>query len=244
MAKRKKKPKPAVPVATRRKRRRTTITKITRESREVRQNPAGAPRLSDLTQVILPGFGAFAATKVIQRVIYSLVQKRWPKLGKHAHALSGIAAFGGLWYFAHKIRALAKYHDGILIGSGIAAGHGIAQCYLPQKYNWLLADCKPSDVAPIAPAPNSNGTGQIAAPTTSDGDEFSYLESQLDEMEQSGDRRTRHAKGSRGNGRPVAQAMKQANSNNDAGFLLDPDLVEELGNEAVDDLYTGAFSTN
>lgn len=242
MAKRKKKSKPSEPVAKRRKRRRTTITKITKETRETRQNPAGAPALSDLTQVILPGFGAFAVTKVLQRIVYSVVQKRWPKLGKHAHALSGVLAFGGLWYFAHKIRSLAKYHDGILIGSGIAAGHGIAQCYLPQKYNWLLADCKPSDVKPIAPPANGNGA-QIAEADPTAGDEYSYLEDQLAEMEKGNSKRERVVRGPRGNGRQVAQAMGHATASQDnSNVLLDPDLVEELGNEAVDDLYTGAFA--
>lgn len=241
MAKRKKKSKPTEPVAKRRKKRRTTLTKIVR-STETRTNPAGAPRVSDLTQVILPGFAAFSVTKVLQRIVYSVVQKRWPKLGKHAHALSGVLAFGGLWYFAHKVKALANYHDGILIGSGIAAGHGIAQCYLPQKYNWLLADCKPGDVKPIAP-PADSGTNQIAEASPTEGDEYSYLEAQLEEMERGTSKRERVVRGPRGNGRPVAAGMHQATAGQDnSNTLLDPDLVEELGNEAVDDLYTGAFA--
>jgi hypothetical protein len=246
--KRPKSAKPAEPAAKRRKKRRTTITKIVKETRETRQNPAANPPLvSDLTQVILPGFGAFAATKVLQRIVYSVVQKRWPKLGKHAHAISGLLAFGGVWYFAHKIKGLARYHDGIVIGSGIAAGHGLAQCYLPQKYNWLLADCKPSDVKALPPPAPANGAGTpaiAAAQSSTDGDEFSYLESQLDDMERSGTRRERMVRGPRSSGQPIAQAMQQANNQNDVGAVLDPDLMEELGNEAVDDLYTGTFSTN
>jgi hypothetical protein len=247
-SKKKSKSKPSEPVGKRRKRRRTTITKITKETRETRQNPAANPPLvSDLTQVILPGFGAFAATKVLQRIVYSIVQKRWPKLGKHAHAISGLAAFGGVWYFAHKIRSLSKYHDGIVMGSGVAAAHGLAQCYLPEKYRWLLADCKPSDVKALPPPKNGNGAqpAAITAPSAAEGDEFSYLEAQLDEMERGGDRRERVVRGPRGSGQPVAQGLQQATAGQDnVGVVLDPDLMEELGNEAVDDLYTGAFSTN
>ena len=253
MAKPKKKPaapaaKPAKKpsIAQRRKKRRTTITKVTKETREVRQNPAANPPLADdFTGVIVPGFGAFAGTRVLQRMVYQMVQKRWPKLGKHAHALSGAIAFGGVWLAAHRIRALAKYHDGIVVGSGLAALYGIAQCYLPQKYRWLIADCKPADVKAL-PGAGGNGKTLPSAPSPGEGgDEFSYLEAQLDELEGSGSRAARAIPAPRANSRPVASAMAMAAQNqNDDGAVFDPDLMEELGNEDVDSLYSGAFSTN
>ena len=209
-----------------------------------RSNPAAMvanpPMAADLMQVLLPGFGAYAATRVIARVVFSLVQKRFPKLGKHAHALAGAAAFGGTWFFAHKIKRLAKYHDGIVMGSGVAALHGIASCYLPTKYAWLLADCRPEDVkSPIKtvalPAASS------PAPT-SGGDEYSYLESQLDAMEGSGSNRPRTVAAPKPSARPVANALKMATGDGDDGLDLDPDLADALEpGEDVDDLYSGAF---
>jgi hypothetical protein len=191
--------------------------------------------------VLLPGFGAYAATRVIQRIVYSLVQKRWPKLGKHAHALAGVAGFGGVWFFAHKVKRLAAYHDGIVMGSGVAALHGVASCYLPAKYSWLLADCRPEDVAAAKPA-----TQLLPAPAPqvlpAGDDEYSYLEGQLDAMENSGSNRARTISAPRSSSRPVASAMRVAAQNSSPSAELDPDLTDALEpGEDVDDLYSGAF---
>lgn len=250
MAKKKRKSKSPSPAhgkpkkshAARRRARRTTVTRVTKETRETRSNPAANPPVvADLTQVLLPGFGAFAATKVVQRIVFSLVQRRFPKLGRHAHALSGVAAFAAVWLFAHKIKGLRKYHDGIVMGSGVAALHGVASCYLPKKYNWLLADCRPEDVRPTA---NGNGVPQVAAaPTAAEGDEFSYLESQLEEMEAGGARGARTVRGPRGNTRPIGSAMNLATAGQNDGAAVDPDLADYLEpGEDVDDLYSGAFA--
>jgi hypothetical protein len=215
-----------------------------RRRRRARANPSGGPAANppittDLVEVLLPGFGAYAATRVLSRVVYSLVQKRWPKLGKHAAAIAGAAAFGGVWFFAHKVKALAKYHDGVVMGSGVAALHGIASCYLPAKYSWLLADCRPEDVA----AAKSSARMASIEPLDIDGgpiDEYSHLEAQLDEMEDSGSKRPRTVSAPRPSARPVADALRRA-ADNDSSVELDPDLSEALDGESVDDLYTGAF---
>lgn len=220
-----------------------------RRRRKARKNPEGGSRAlaanppiaADFTHVLLPGFAAYAATRVLSRIVYSIVQKRWPKLGKHAAAAAGAAGFGAVWLFAHKVKKIAAYHDGVVMGAGVAALHGVAQCYLPAKYSWLLADCKPSDVAP---AVTTNGGAQLpasSAPAVA-GDEYSYLEAQLDAMEGGGDRRTRIARPPKAHRTPVADAM--AFSTNGGGDL-DPDLAGELENdEDVDDLYSGSFAPN
>lgn len=232
--------------AARKSRKKTTITKVTKETRETRSNPgrrANPPVLDDFTHVLVPGFLAYAGTRILQRIVYSIVQRRWPKLGKHAHALSGVAAAAGVWIIGHRIKALAKYHDGVVLGSGIAAGHGLAVCYLPKKYNWLLADCKPSDVKP------ANGE-QIAAAqqaqlAPADGDEYSYLEAQLDEVERGGSKAARTIPAPRGSTRPIGKAMAMATAGQNDGADLDPDLMDALEpGEDVDSFYTGAFSTN
>lgn len=207
-----------------------------RRARRARANPAPSgggvranpPAVDDLTHVILPGFAAYAATRVLARIVYSMVQSRWPSLGKHAAAISGAAAFGTSWFFAHKIKALAPFHDGILVGSGVAALHGIATCYLPEKYSWLLTDCKPEDVTPIADPGiiDPSQLNQGAQPAASAGDEYSYLEEQAEQKRPR--RRTR--------GQAAAAAPEP-----EPEVSLDPDLAKELGGESLDDLYSGAF---
>lgn len=225
--KRKSTPPPSIKrsVAARRKRRRTVITRVMKETRET--NPARRRNQAlvggDIVQVILPAFGGFAVTKVIQRIVYSIVQKRWPRFGKHAHALSGLAAFGAAWFGAGRIKAIAKYSDGAVIGSGLAALHGLATCYVPAKYNWLLADCRPADVGQL---PAGTAAAQVTTVTSSGapvGDEYDILEAELDVIQ---GRRGRAAQP-----RAQAPAPQQQAAVDPA---LEPDDIEEL--------YAGAFA--
>lgn len=212
-----------------------------RKKRRVRKNPAppravvaNPPALADLTGVLLPGFGAYAATRALQRVVYQIVQRKWPKLGKHAHAASGVAAFAGVWFLGHKIQRLAKYHDGIVMGSGVAAMQGVAQAYLPEKYKWLLSDCKPSDVKRALPAPVT-----ASLPATREHDEYGYLDDQLDAIGDLGGT----IDAPRPSRAPVADAMTTAADADESDAELDPDLAGILGNgEGVDDLYSGSFA--
>lgn len=242
----KSKPKKSTHAQRRKKRKaaKTTITQVSKTTRTTRSNPGGIA-WRDLGQVLLPAAAGYAGTRVLQRVIFNIVQKRWPKLGRHAHALSGALAFGGVMMFGHKIKKLEDYHDGIVIGSGIAAIHGVAACYLPKKYSWLLADCRAEDVASIPssiPGGADPATTQIAA---TGGDEYSYLEEQLSEMERGGSKAARTVAGPKSVKNPVAQAMAMATAGQNDGAAVDPDLDEMLSDgESVDDLYTGAFATN
>lgn len=190
--------------------------------------------MQDLSHVILPGFAAYGATRVIQRVAFNLVQKRWPRFGIHAHALSGLVTFAASWFGAHRIRKLAPYHDGVLVGTGIAALQGAWSAWVPAKYNWLMADVSPDDVAAL-PAASSQPTAQ---PSAGDGDEYSYLEEQLEST--------------RGGGRPTAARAARRGRNRAADApaqtqpvqtATDPDLDSILGpDENVDDLYSGSFA--
>jgi len=220
-------------LAANRRRRRARAIAAPAPRKALRANP---PASSDLTHVLLPGFLAYAGTRVLQRIVYSLVQKRWPKWGKHAHAATGLATATAAWFGAHRVSRIAPYHDGVLAGTSIAALHGAAAAWLPAKYNWLLADCKPSDVS----AP-STGTPAPVLETTSSasaGDEYSYLEDMLEETP----RTARSGPPPKASRTPVANAMKVAAANGSDDVDLDPDLMSELGDdEDVDDLYTGPF---
>jgi hypothetical protein len=226
-----------------------------RRRRKARSNPgstaaANPPIAKDITHVLLPGFAGYAATRVLQRIVFMIVQRKWPKFGKHASAVAGVAGFGGVWFFAHKIQRLAPYHDGIVMGSGVAALHGIATCYMPTKYKWLLTDCRPEDVRPEDVAPKSAQLDAATlqqqarlAPTPTADDEFSYLERQLDAAAAGGSRRAHTIAPPKRSARPIANALQMASHGSDGE--LDPDLTGELSDgESVDDLYSGPFSDN
>lgn len=175
--------------------------------RSVTANP---PVGTDLLHSVLPGFGAYAATRLLSRIVYSLVQRKWPKLGKHAAALAATGAFGTAWLGAHRIQRLAPYHDVIVIGSGVAALQTIVRTYLP-RYGWIVADPKPADVQPAA-LPAAAATA--AAQAELQGDEYSYLEAELEQR----------------TGTPMPQ-------------ISDEDIAAVLGDdEEVEDLYTGTFA--
>lgn len=217
--------------------------------REARANP---PVLSDLTHVVLPGFAGYAASRVVQRISFTMVGRRWPRLAKHAHAAAGLLSFGAAWLLAHRWSKLAKYHDGILVGTGVAALHGIAQAYLPQKYNWLLADCKPSDIAATSSGPSlearqvamqnsrAGAPPLVGKPMSSAGDEFGYLD---DELEAAASMPFQTVSPPKAVRTPVAAAMKVAEGNdNDPTSTFDADLADLLEQgESVDDLYSGSF---
>ena len=216
-------------------RRRRRARRVARSS-SPRPNP---PLTVDFTNVILPGFASYAGTRVIQRIVYNLVQSRWPAWGKHAAAVSGAAAFGAAWFGAHKLPKIGQYHDGIVLGSAMAAFQGAIRAWVPAKYAWLLSDCQPTDVQPVLPA---NGQTASATPTTTPaaGDEYDYLEDALTEAQTS--KRVRTVAPPKSGKKPVASAMAVAD---DGGGEMDPDLASELiGGESVDDLYSGPFEQN
>jgi hypothetical protein len=107
-----------------------------------RKNP---PLGTDLMKNVAPAFGAYVATRLVSRIVYQIVQRKWPKAGKHACAGSAVATFGAAFFAAHKVKRLEAHHDAIIVGSGIAAGQAVLRTYLP-KYGWIVGDPKPEDV--------------------------------------------------------------------------------------------------
>jgi hypothetical protein len=105
------------------------------------------PIMTDLAEMIGPGFASYVVTRFLGRIVYQTVGKKWPKLGKHAHVASQVVAAGGVWFAGHRIKQLAKYHDSLVVGASIAALQSAAQAYLP-KYGWIVGDVE-------APAANA-----------------------------------------------------------------------------------------
>lgn len=102
--------------------------------RSYRSNP---PLLRDIAEQALPGFGGFAATRIMTRVATSVAGKRWPRLAKHLGVLAGVGTFFAGWFLAHRIKKLALFHTPIVVGSGIAVLQTAIQTYIPQ-YGWLV----------------------------------------------------------------------------------------------------------
>lgn len=217
------KPTKTRPGAVKRRRARATARAVIQRS-----NPAGGgwADLAGMAKQVGAGAAGYAGTRVIQRIAWTVTQKRRPTWGKHAQALAGVATFGALLYGASKVQALGDYHEAIVIGSGVAAAQGVVQAYVP-KYAWLLQD------------PRSDAARQVAAgapaaqlPEPQDGDDL--LEQQIQQMERMPQRQQRRS--------PVAQALQTAAvASGDPGGELDESLLEELGTEDVDDLYAGTF---
>jgi hypothetical protein len=121
------------------------------------------PMMTDLLEFIIPGFGGFAATKFLARIVEVQLSKRYPKVGKHAAVASTVASFLAAWFLLHRIERLKKYHTPAVVGSAIAALQTIVKTYLP-KYGWMVSDVQPSEVK-ILPTASSPLLAQTMAST-------------------------------------------------------------------------------
>lgn len=125
--------------------------------RKFKKNPSSTPKrnppiASDLVHWVLPGFGGFAATRMLTAAIQKIIAKRAPKYAKHAGALASVSSFLASWFLGHRVKWLAAYHTPVTVGSAIAAGQSLLQIYAPNKLGWIVSDATPR-VAIAAPAP-------------------------------------------------------------------------------------------
>ncbi len=123
----------------------------TPKRRKRRRNPEGGapagllapvanpPDMSELAEFILPGFAGYGATKMLSRIVYTQLSKRYPNAGKHLAAGSTVLAFLGSWFLLHRIKKLAPYQMPATVGAGIAALQTIVSSYLP-RYGWMVSD--------------------------------------------------------------------------------------------------------
>lgn len=216
------KPTKTRPGAVRRRRARATARAVIQRS-----NPAGGGwgDLGAMAKQVGAGAAGYAGTRVVQRIAWTLTHKRRPTWSKHVQALAGVATFGAVLYGASKIRALDGYHEAVLVGSGVAAAQGVVQAYVP-KYAWLLQDPR-GDAGRALPA------AAHEAPAAQGDDDL--LEQQIQQMERLPQRPPQQRRA------PVAQALQTAAAASGDGIDLDEKLLEELGDEDVDDLYAGTF---
>ena len=155
----------------RRRKRRVAVKQPVAKSAITRRNP---PVPQDFINTLLPGFGAYATTRLISRIVWVIANKRLPRVAKHASAASTILTFVGVWLLGHRVKRLARYHDPLIIGSGIAALQTMARTYIP-RYGWIVSDVRQEDMrlpAPPEPMP--------ALLTQHPDDEYSVFEEQAE----------------------------------------------------------------
>lgn len=141
----------------------------------LKHNP---PLFTDLVEFVVPGFGAFAATRFATRVAMTQVAQRAPSWGKHAGAVVSVGSFLAAWFLAHKWKWLANWHTPIVVGSAIAAGQSLLQIYAPNVLGWIVSDATPELAASAAQSAISAPDQQLAQmqlqPTNEDPNEFMY----------------------------------------------------------------------
>jgi hypothetical protein len=113
-------------------------------------NPASA--FGDLANNVGPGIAAYTGARLLHRIVFVLVNKKWPHLAKHAGVVASVATFATTWWFGHRVKALAKYHTPISIGTGIAAAQGLIFAYAPEKLGWIMGDVDPRQYVKLPPA--------------------------------------------------------------------------------------------
>jgi hypothetical protein len=111
---------------------------------------ANPPLFTDLAEFVVPGFGGYAATRLLARITYTQLSKKWPKASPHVAAGSSVLAFLAAWYLLHRIDRLKKYHTPATVGAAIAALQTIVQTYLP-KFGWIVSDFQPTAGSATAP---------------------------------------------------------------------------------------------
>lgn len=130
------------------------LSKRRRHRKAAKSNPAPTsnPGLGlDLLEGVLPGFGAYAATRFGVRMA-TIAANRWrPSLARHAGVAASVAAFGVAWLAAHRVKWLEKYHEALVIGAGAAAIQTTIQTYFP-ALGWITGDVSASELASNAPA--------------------------------------------------------------------------------------------
>jgi hypothetical protein len=222
------KPAAAAPTSTKNKgaavaaRRRSRARRAARRANPSGGGGGGSSEVVDTLKTVGIGVGAYGGTRVVQRLAWTVVAKKKPAWAKHAHAAAGVATFGAAWLAGRKVKALAPFHEALLLGSGVAAAQSLVAVAVP-RLAWLMGDPRLDELGPVRNA------AALPAPTAAGDDD--PLEAQLVAYER-GARRTRA---------PVNAALQTAAAaDGDPG--IDESLLEELGaGESIDDLYGGLF---
>lgn len=102
------------------------------------------------------GFAGYAVTRLLSRVAYSLVVKRFPRLADHIAV--GVSAGGavGIYLTTRYWERASAYQEPAMVGAGVALLQVVVQTYLP-KFGWVVSDLDPGQYEPsktALPAPD------------------------------------------------------------------------------------------
>lgn len=117
-------------------------------ARTRRSNPSAiaiddGSSLKEVGEFVLSGLAGYAGTRLVARVVYQQLMRKWPKGSRHFSVLSTGAAFLGAWYLSGKWDRTAKHRLPITVGAGIAAAQSAIQTYVP-KFGWIVSDYQPT----------------------------------------------------------------------------------------------------
>jgi hypothetical protein len=148
--------------------------------RYVKQLKNNPPIFTEVLEFAVPGFGGFAATRLVTRIAMTQISQRAPSWGKHAGAVASIGSFLAAWFLANKVRWLERWHTPLVVGSAIAAAQSLLQIYAPNVLGWIVSDATP-DVTAAAQSAISAPDQQLAQlqlqPTNEDPSQFVYNDS-------------------------------------------------------------------
>lgn len=162
------------------------------------------------------GVGAYGATRVLQRLAAKFTAARKPTWTKHVVAATGILTSAAAMLGAKRVKAVAHYHDALVLGTGVAAVQGVVAAYVP-RFAWLMSDVT-AGALPAGTTPSSTAT--------SDDEPTDYLEQQLQAME-----------------REMSLPKGQMPSGPGASEAVNPNLLDTMDDdESISDLYSGTFS--
>jgi hypothetical protein len=129
-----------------------------------KQNPVDVSLLSEL----VPGFAAYAGTRLLSRFAMVQVGNRWPRLAPHAGVIAAGGSFLAAWLLGNRIVAAEKYHASITVGAGVAALQTLVRAIAPQ-YSWIVSDV---DMAAYAAPTGLPVMTPVNMPPAAAGDEY------------------------------------------------------------------------
>lgn len=137
----------------------------------------------DIAQDLVPAFIAYAGTRLASRIAFTLVQRRWPKAGKHVGAATSLGSALAAYLLSSRVETLKEHQAPIIVGSGIATLQTLVRTYVP-RYGWIVADYKPEDLEPAGqrqqlPGADEDAELEEALKGYMEEDEYSYLEREV-----------------------------------------------------------------
>ena len=130
-----------------------SIVKLVANRREGK--PKGSKGLAFIPDLpideVVAGVGGYGATRLGARLANLPIQKRWPRVARHAPpALAAVGFFIILWLTGKLPKKYEKYIMPILVGSGIAVVHEAIRALTP-GLGWLVGFDQPPILAPTVP---------------------------------------------------------------------------------------------